>query len=329
MGSGRLRPPKAGTLASVAGYARTLGLAAIGLLVVLGSTPAAALKFRATTDSKIGRVLEVYDCGRLPSDGKCAEHEGHFTGPGDGYVGDARVLESFLAQQKFDEVWLISGGGDLEEGLALGAILRRYQTTVRVPKGGSCVSACTVAFMGGLFRFVDDGATYKVHAYSRVSGGLPNKLRDALLSNPERGLEQWAQIEHSESRKWARDLVVYFQRMINGRPERDRINAILAQTRQAPPYLTSGALALDAARIRAEGIPAAHEIAMAIERVSMQAALNDLRPHIAELGARAEHAIRMVDTMFTSRILGTASLSRETLEKFGYVTPIIQPLNQK
>lgn len=294
-------------------------MASMALLV---SQPAWALKFKAIDAEGGGRLLVVYDCGKLGRE-TCADHEKSFHVATGSYPGDARTLDGLLKRERYREVLLVSGGGHLQEGVAVGEVLRRHQASVRVPKGAACVSACTVAFMGGLFRTVDDGATYEVHAYSTALRGLQPRLRDALLTDPAGTLEKLAKEEYDDAREWAYRLFVYFQKMIHGRPDPQRVAAVLSRSRTDPPYLTSPAFESDVARIRAEGAPAANEVAMAIERLSMEAALADLRARIDELGPRAPHALRMLETMFTSRIIGTASLSRETLMKLGYVTPIV------
>jgi hypothetical protein len=78
-------------------------------------------------------------------------------------------------------------------------------------------------------------------------------------------------------------------------------------------------------RIRREGVPAAQEILMRIERDSMQVGLEEIRSILPSLGPRAEPALRMVETMYSSRITSTAVLSRQTLVQMGYVTELFDP----
>lgn len=65
-----------------------------------------------------------------------------------------------------DEVWLASPGGVVNEGLAIGRLLRRSGLIVRISNGSACVSSCTLAFLGGAIRVVDPDAYYGVHMFS-------------------------------------------------------------------------------------------------------------------------------------------------------------------
>jgi len=125
-----------------------------------------ALEFEVRTVKKTGmRYLYVYD--KPLADGKV---EGFVT-------GDAQKLADAFARGGFREVWLNSGGGNLDEGFKMGRILRARQAFVRVAEGMSCVSSCSVAFLGGVVRVVDPGATYEVHMFSSYS----QKIRMSTL----------------------------------------------------------------------------------------------------------------------------------------------------
>ena len=102
-----------------------------------------------------------YQCGAIFSEKQkelCETYMKHFS------RGDAKILENILNRVAFDEIWLYSGGGNLDEGIAIGELFQRLQVTVRVPDKAYCVSACTIAFLGGFFRFIDEGASYEVHS---------------------------------------------------------------------------------------------------------------------------------------------------------------------
>ena len=80
-------------------------------------------------------------------------------------------------------VFLFSGGGDLDAGLALGREIRRagLDTEVGVPQGSiagpaECDSSCTFAFLGGVTRTMAPGSRYGVH---RFSGNVANPLQTA------------------------------------------------------------------------------------------------------------------------------------------------------
>lgn len=280
----------------------------------------------------IGRALWVRDCGNRRLDDPrrvCADHERRFS-PGDG----AR-LSAILASERYDEIWLASGGGALLEGIEVGEALRRAQATVRVPSGFSCVSSCTIAFLGGLFRYVDEGATYEVHASSGMLEGFKSdedvQLWNALSrssESAEAALRWFSDRQARGARTIARRLFWHAQvaLMPLNRPPSDgrRLRSWLeAGPRAAAVSRTR--LRRDAERIQVDGAPAAQDILMRIEREAMGAALAELRGIQPELGPHASHALDMLDAMYSTRILGTASLNRDTLLQMGYVTSLVQP----
>ena len=81
--------------------------------------------------------------------------------------GTADRLKKVMQEAgRIDEVWLHSPGGNAEEGLKLGRLLREAGMFTRIPPGASCFSACSYAFLGGVLRAVDSGACYGVHMFS-------------------------------------------------------------------------------------------------------------------------------------------------------------------
>jgi hypothetical protein len=325
----------------------------IAALGVVRPTTADALMFEEQRLADNTLVLWIRDCGIKESDKCLPEHE-RFIGPGDYsgpreparyYVGDAetlkRRLESRRASGGYAEIRLWSGGGDLDEGVKLGRVLRTFQTTVRVVGGTSCVSACTVAFVGGLFRFIDADATYKVHSYSRWSRGFVGRngqaIRNRLLADdPESELRRLAYAEQRGdektgqrgAREWAAVLLSYLQDNLlplgRSAGTRDRLQAWL-RLDPPNPYLSGDQTRVDADRIRREGELAAQQILMRMERDAMERSLDELRPLLPELGPRAEPALRMIEAMFSTRITDTATLSQETLFKMGYITRVVRP----
>lgn len=274
-------------------------------------------------------VLVLYDCGglRLPSvrGEACTPEQSRFHVASANHRGDARMLDEALASGRFREVWLVSGGGHLPEGLAVGRVLRRHGMAVRVPAGYRCVSACTVAFLGGVIRTVDGDASYMVHAASFYRRNLPDREHRELVSDPGRFLKQLGEEHHAESRTFgaggsAVDLFVYFQEMLLGRPDPQAVLRVLATRPQSPAYLSSEAFNRLVARIQAEGSAAAHEAALWLERTAVESLIDDLRPQATSLGHRAEAALRLLETMYTSRIHLTATLSPETMLRLGIVT---------
>lgn len=74
-------------------------------------------------------------------------------------------FNAFLPQAgRVDEIWLDSPGGVATQGIELGKAIRHAGIPTRVPTGFSCISACTMAFLGGPFRSLDAYSNYGIHA---------------------------------------------------------------------------------------------------------------------------------------------------------------------
>jgi hypothetical protein len=96
-------------------------------------------------------------------------------------LGDAKRLEQYIVQHHIPaESWAIlnSPGGNLLEGMELGRIIRKYflRTDIgrRKPNssrrfdsiGGGCYSACTLAYVGGSFRFLKSDSHFGIHRFA-------------------------------------------------------------------------------------------------------------------------------------------------------------------
>lgn len=264
-------------------------------------------------------VLLLRDC----RGSQCKPWETQFHVATRAYEGDAARLSRELSRRdiKYKEVWLQSGGGHLAEGIAVGRVLRQKAATVRVPKGANCASSCTVAFLGGLFRFIDDSASFVVHSASRVMGGLDDSTAARIRQGRLR--DQFA-ISQSVACERSLELLQYFQQSL----------LLLKGTRQTPPPISARACApgepysaeaeaRDRERLAVEGIAASQDILMRFERDAMMTALRSWRNQVQTLGERAGPAIRMVEAMYDTSILDGADLSRETLLRLGYVTQLV------
>lgn len=300
------------------------------------AAPAWALLFEdaAPEEAKGLAVLWVRDCGNRREDaGRCQPWQTAFS------VGDSQRLNDRLMARRrtgraYDEVWLASGGGVLDEGIKIGRVLRAHRVAVRVRSGTACVSSCTVAFMGGLFRYVEPGATYQVHSASAFSGGFDcggeatcyqKEVLGKIGRDPEAGLVEFAAGQQVRARYAARRLLALFQRTLllplgqdRSVSEDDREFENWAVNRR--PALGYASAAEDARRFRAEGTAALQDIIMRIERDSMAAAIADLRAELPNLSRRAAPALKMIEAMYMTSILETAVLSPETLLRMGYVT---------
>lgn len=326
-------------------------IAAAAAACALSGT-AEALVFDRVSRSLSGdrAVLWIRDCGRL-GDGPCSETARRFSS------GDAATLEQELRRARYEEIWLNSGGGDLLEGILIGHVLRAWQATVRVPQGATCASSCTVAFLGGLFRFVDAGGTYEVHAGSIFLFGFRGGLRQLaheLMGGSERDTEdalarfaEWklrgepvdCPVDlrrgtgrpncQAGARALAAALFAHFQAGVMPLGEEAGSGPVLRR------WLSAGGSAMpyppeqrrdDAERIRREGEPAAQEILMRLERDTMAHAIGQLEAVASSLGPRARPALKMLEVMYSKRIAGgAADVSPATLLQMGYVTQLFDP----
>jgi hypothetical protein len=123
---------------------------------------------------------------------------------GEGIIdrGATARLRDFLMTNNVphrSQLILNSDGGSLSEAMRLGEFIRKYGLITEIGtkgngsydrKPGGCYSACTLAFLGGKYRFISPGSTYGVHRfYSRsndldaddaqiVSGSVVKYIRD-------------------------------------------------------------------------------------------------------------------------------------------------------
>ncbi|MCW1382848.1 hypothetical protein OLX02_08430 [Novosphingobium sp. KCTC 2891] len=96
-----------------------------------------------------------------------------------------RLKAAIDADDRIEEIWVKSRGGDARAGNAAGKVIRSYPGMVtRIPKGSTCFSACNFVFMGGDRRFVDPGGIFMVHMFTHTGD------RDAIELSVEEGTEE-------------------------------------------------------------------------------------------------------------------------------------------
>lgn len=99
-----------------------------------------------------------------------------------------RVLDKIKSVNSYSEVWMCSPGGDVFAGQKIGLELSRAKATVHIPKGYQCISACTIAMLGGYARIIDPGAKFTIHASSSFSGWGTRELgRNPVTDEVEYG----------------------------------------------------------------------------------------------------------------------------------------------
>ena len=86
------------------------------------------------------------------------------------------VANAIRRANSYEEIWLCSGGGNVQEGYKVGREFVTTQAKVRVPAGFSCVSSCTNAFLGGYLRTIDRDASFGIHSSSGVMRLKPQQI---------------------------------------------------------------------------------------------------------------------------------------------------------
>ncbi|MFK4259067.1 COG3904 family protein [Agrobacterium tumefaciens] len=88
--------------------------------------------------------------------------------------GDALVLRGILGAEPDPAVVIFnSPGGSVTEALQMGRDIRRHAASTYVGKGQQCVSACILAFVGGVRRAVGPGGELGSHQFYWPDGQAP------------------------------------------------------------------------------------------------------------------------------------------------------------
>lgn len=96
-----------------------------------------------------------------------------------------RLKAAIDADERIEEVWLKSRGGDAAAGNRAGKVIRSYPGMVtRIPSGWTCFSACNFVFMGGDRRFVEPGGMFMVHMFTHTGD------RDVIEISVDEGTEE-------------------------------------------------------------------------------------------------------------------------------------------
>ena len=81
----------------------------------------------------------------------------------------ARLKVAIDKDDKVEEIWLKSRGGDAEAGNAAGRVIRGFPgMATRIPAGWTCFSSCNFVFMGGDRRYVEPGGVFMVHMFTHT-----------------------------------------------------------------------------------------------------------------------------------------------------------------
>lgn len=96
-----------------------------------------------------------------------------------------RIKAAIDGDDRIEEIWLKSRGGDAHAGNEAGKVIRSYPgMATRIPAGWTCFSACNFVFMGGDRRFVEPGGMFMVHMFTHTGD------RDAIEISVDEGTEE-------------------------------------------------------------------------------------------------------------------------------------------
>ena len=104
---------------------------------------------------------------------------------GDLELDDDIRFQAQVGRLKWARVRFNSDGGNPLAGIAIGKIIRLKSFETVVLNGQRCASACAIAWLGGLHRFMEDGARIGFHAAYVQKAGQPTEsgVGNALLGS--------------------------------------------------------------------------------------------------------------------------------------------------
>ncbi len=109
-----------------------------------------------------------------------------------------RLKAAIEADERIEEVWLRSRGGDARAGNAAGKVIRSYRGMLtRIPAGWACFSSCNFVFMGGDRRVVDEGGVFMVHMFTHTQDRT--MIDEAVIEGSKATTELIGSIEQSSA----------------------------------------------------------------------------------------------------------------------------------
>ncbi len=94
---------------------------------------------------------------------------------GDLELGDIAQFQTKVANISKATIAFQSDGGSLLAGIRIGTLIRSKNFVTIVPDGGQCASACAVAWLGGVQRFMGTGARVGFHAAYVIKAGTTSE----------------------------------------------------------------------------------------------------------------------------------------------------------
>ena len=101
---------------------------------------------------------------------------------GDGFLFKEALKDCIKRYQAIHRIDFTSGGGQVAAAVEIVKVIAAHGFHTHVPKGSRCISACTLAFLGGFRRTVDPKGSYEVHSGSRFSSGGEFSFAEDVLN---------------------------------------------------------------------------------------------------------------------------------------------------
>jgi hypothetical protein len=244
------------------------------------------------------------------------------------YEGDHAVLDRELNRRRPIAVWLNSGGGNLFAGVYVGQVLRKFGIDVRIAPGHVCISACTLAFLGGHSRLVSDDDAFQPHSYSRWHESIPNQTITDLISRPRESLLERIKGERILAIEVVPTLFEYVRTMFH--LPGTEVTTARSQLEKVKSHHFAGDVSESTfARIDLDrsvndlsilGEPAVREVLKLLEKRAASDVVQALNKDAKSLGKGAQLAIRFLERMFSSGIDNTAPLKRAEMEELAILS---------
>ncbi len=93
------------------------------------------------------------------------------------YQEEGKFLDH-AAKFRIDELWLNSGGGNVDAAYKIAKRVRDLKLLTRIPEGGICASACVDILLAGVIRFVEEDFSVGIHPGSAFRS---EKLQDSVI----------------------------------------------------------------------------------------------------------------------------------------------------
>lgn len=147
------------------------------------SSKPVGLKFTCIPDKPSGAILDVRDDEWSP-DGEKVKRVGF--SPTDGPRFRAELTSCLNQYRAITRIDFTSVGGDVEPAFEIAQTIADYRFHTHVPDGSRCVSACTLAFLGGSRRTVHKNGSYEVHGFTGFTSGGEATFACELLETVEK-----------------------------------------------------------------------------------------------------------------------------------------------